>query len=512
MHILIIHQKKTIFAAFKISNYYMFKITMGRTPMMKKTIVSISFLLISIFNICAQRTDIYEKECFYGISFQKSENRNWGYGELVITSVEPYSPADSLGIKVNDIIMEINGQATFLRDNVTIAKWLFDNPDPVVKFTIRNLDTYFKEYTLHRKCMTVNSVNESYLSNLFSFYSLENSRELNFKLPLTVTPTPDVDYTDYHTFAFYNEGQKVTPLDIKIQTILEKNLNKMGLKRDEKDPDFWISIYYEHTPNVDFRSIYVPSSLAFSQRYCTDTKKMENYPIYDYTMADVEMSAQFVVNLGFTFFEKKYIDKEKFTQIWECNIKDFLSDNLTLAEYADVHVPLMLMQYPYSTPKKDCEYYVAFNKYNYTGLYFDADTVQYVNDVDADSPAFKAGLRPGYRIDKVGNKKFEYTLGQLSQGYKKFILDTDSFREDGYVFKGIEGYECRYWNPVYYPEIAKKFKESKYATAFSYLFEFEKYVNPSYSGAISIEGWDGIQKRIFMVYPKIRESTIIKAL
>jgi hypothetical protein len=55
--------------------------------------------------------------------------------------------------------MEINGQATYLRDNQTIANWLFDNKyDPEVKFTIRNMNTYFKEYPLMRKCIATNSV------------------------------------------------------------------------------------------------------------------------------------------------------------------------------------------------------------------------------------------------------------------------------------------------------------------------------------------------------------------
>ena len=164
---------------------------------MRRIIIGLSLLITFTSSLKAQ---IYDKQCYYGISFEKSENRNWGYGELVITDVEPGSRAEQAGIRVNDIIMEINGQATYLRDNPTISEWLFDNTDPIVKFTLRNIDTNFREYTLDRECIAVNSVDESYLANIFSFYSLEDTRQKNFTLPLKINPTPDVDFTDYHTF------------------------------------------------------------------------------------------------------------------------------------------------------------------------------------------------------------------------------------------------------------------------------------------------------------------------
>ena len=113
--------------------------------MMRISLISL-LLLILTPNIESQN---YDKNCYFGFTFEVSDRANWGYGELVITDVEPGSPAEAAGIKVDDIIMEINGKATYLRDNQTIAKWLFEDMyAPTVTFTIRNMNTYFKEYTL----------------------------------------------------------------------------------------------------------------------------------------------------------------------------------------------------------------------------------------------------------------------------------------------------------------------------------------------------------------------------
>lgn len=476
---------------------------------MKQFIIGLSLLITFTSSLKAQ---IYDKQCYYGISFEKSENRNWGYGELVITNVEPGSRAEQAGIRVNDIIMEINGKATYLRDNATISEWMFDNSDPVVKFTLRNIDTYFKEYTLNRECIAVNSVDEGYLANVFSFYSLEDTRQKKFTLPLRITPTPDVDYTDYHTFAFYNDGNENTKLDNKLQEILTQSLINMGLKYDENDPDIWISLYYEHVNNPHYVENLTSGLSVFSKRFNSETMKMENYPIYNIKDPYLISKGQYVVKLGIAFYEKKHINEGQFTQIWECDIQDYLSDNLTLEEYAQVHIPLITMQYPYASAKDECEYFVDFSKYYYTGIHFDAEKIGYVADVSLGSPAYKAGIRPGMMINKINGKKVEDTIDNLSEGYKKFITETEKYRDPSTTFVGVEGYKCKFWKPIYYPEIAKAFKENKYSTLFSYLYDFEEYVNPNSEGIVSFDVTTPQGRKVFIVHPEIKQSTVIKAL
>lgn len=477
---------------------------------MKKILFIPLFLFAAIININSQG---YDKNCYYGLTFEFSENPNWGYGELVITSVEPNSPAEKTGIKVGDIIMEINSKATYLRDNQTIAKWLFDVYDPVVNFTIRNMNTYFKEYSLHRECITVNSVSEKELSSVFSFYSLENTNKRSFTLPLYTEPNSEVDFADYHTYDFYKDGRPVPAIDAHISALLEKELQAKGLVRDTKDPDIIVQAYYSYEKNPQFSGLNNPNYAPGTWRYDNQKQQMVLLPIFDTQEANLDQLGQYIVEYGFSFYDKKYIDPNKLTQIWDCNIKDYLSSAYPLEEYVRVHTPLMLMQFPYGSAKTEAKYVVEFNRYNYTGMYFDADNLVTVNDVTYDSPAYRAGVREGYVIKKINNKNFNHTKESLSEGYKRFISETMIFRDQRTRFVNDEGFgDCMLWDVGYYNDIVKEIHRPEYFTHFCYLYDFEKYINPKATGTITVEAWDGIQMRLFNVKPEIRKSVVVKAL
>lgn len=475
---------------------------------MRKIFLAFILLTVSLY----VKPQGYVKNCYYGVTFEVSKNSNWGDGELVITSVEPYSPAEKTGIKVDDIIMEINGKATYLRDNQTIAEWLFsDMYTPEVNFTIRNMNTYFKEYTLNRKCITVNSVSEQELSNIFSFYSLESTSQRSFTLPLSVESRKEVDFTDYHSYDFYNPGYEVPAIDKQITALVEKDLQSKGLVRNTKDPDMIVQIYYTYEPNTRFTGLNNPNYQPGSWRFNTEKQQMVLLPIFDSKDPKAGTAAQFIVDFGFSFYDRKYIDTENLTQIWDCNIKDYLSAKYSLEDYVRLHTPLMLKQFPYSEEKNEAKYIVEFNKYNYTGMYFDADNLITVNDVDPDSPAFIAGIRPGYLIQKVNEKKFNHSKETLSAGYKNFIAETMVLRDPTTRFANAEGFnECMFWNVGYYPEVIKEFNNPEYLTNFSYLYGFEKYINPKGDNRLTIEAWDGSHRRIFHVTPQIRQSVTVK--
>lgn len=477
---------------------------------MRKFILSLSLSFIAALGM----SQGYDKTCYYGITFEVSKNTNWGYGELVITGVEPSSPAEAIGIKVDDIIMEINGKATYLRDNQTIADWLFsDLHTPQVNFTIRNMNTYFKEYTLNRNCIAVNSVSEKELSQLFSFYSLENTNQRRFVLPLSVEPRREVDFTDYHSFDFYTPEGGVPDIDSHITALMEKELIAKGLVRDTKDPDIVVQVYYNYEANPKYTGLKNPNHKAGSWRFSTAKQQMVKLPIYDFKDPKASTSAQYLVEFGFSFYDRKYIDAGKLTQIWDCNIKDFLSANYMLEDYVKLHTPLMLKQFPYSERKSSAEYIVDFNRYNYTGMYFGADNLLVVNDVEAGSPAYQSGVRAGYQVQKINNKKFNQTKEALSEGYRDFIAETMPLRDETTRFTDAEGFaDCMFWNPAYYADVLKDFNKTSYHTNFSYLYGFEKYINSKSDNKVVVEAWDGNYKRIFTITPEIRHSVILKAL
>lgn len=464
----------------------------------------ILFFCLFITTFIVAKPQAYDKNCFYGISFDISKNPNWGFGELVITDVEPSSPAEIAGIKVGDIIMEINGKATYLRDNQTIANLLFGNHEPITRFTIRNMNTYFKEYELKRKCINYNSVSERQLSEIFAYYSPENTHINTFTLPLKVSPTRDVDFADYHTYNIYTGGTDLPVVDRQITQLLEKELEAKGLVKDTDDPDIVIQTYYSRIPNPSFTGLVDnPSYQPETWRYDITQKKMVPLPLFDAEKSDRENRGQYIIEFGFTFYEMKYINKGNLTQIWDCSIKDYLSSRYSLEEYVKFHAPLMLMQFPFSTDKNKSKYSVDFNKYNYTGMYFDRESLTKITDVDDGSPAYKAGIREGYLIKKIDQKEFDHDRKSLMAGYERFVDETKIYREDN---TGM------LWNMGYKKNIIRAFDQKSYMPHFSYLYKFNDYINEKTDNTIAIEAWDGRQLRRFVIIPEIRQSVIIKAL
>ena len=479
---------------------------------MKKILLLLFFLSIILSNIYSQG---YDKNCYFGFIFEVSNNPNWGYGELVITEVEPNSPAEKTGIQVGDIIMEINGNATYLRTNQTIASWLFDDMyATTVKFTIRNMNTYFKEYTLEKECIAINSVNERQISQIFSFYSLENTNNRIFTLPINVETNKKAEFTDYHSFDIYSDSKNAPVIDGQISELLERELISRGLVRDRNNPDLVVQAYYNYAPNPKFTGLSNPNFNPNTWRFDYNSQQMVRLAVFDPNDPNKEKAGQYIVEYGFSFYDRKYIDTNNLTQIWDCNIKDYLAASYPLADYVKLHTPLMLKQFPYTTEKKgEAKYKVDFNRYNYTGMHFDADDLYTVKDVDINSPAYKAGIRTGYEIRKINDKKFEHTKESLSEAYKSFIYETMPYRDESTRFTDADGYkDCMFWNKIYYQDIAKQFAKPKYEAAFSYLYEFTPYVNTKGENKIYVDAWDGMQLRKFTIIPEIRKYVILKAL
>lgn len=463
-------------------------------------------LVLSLFimNLGAQ---VDTQTCHFGITFEISDNPNWGYGEPVVLTVEPGSPAEIAGIKTGDIIMEINGAATYLRNYQTINSWLFDENSEIALFTIRNLNTYFKEYELPRRCRSIKSLDESNLASSFAFYSLEGTQDRVFTLPLKISANKDVDYSDYHTFNFI-EDPKAPAVDNYITEQLEQALKAKGLIRTNVEPDFLIQTYYSYQPNKK----YNPSGKQTyngSWRYDVNSREMVLLPILQGDDLSAEYNGQFILNFGIRFFDKKFIDTEKLTQIWEGTVKDYLTAQMTLEEYVKLHLPLVVMQFPYSENREMVKFVASFKKYNYTGLCYDMDNMKTITDVDRNSPAYNAGLRPGMIIDRINKQKFTHSKNEILNGYKRFIVETMKYRDPSTRFTDANGFpDCMYWYKKDYGKISNAFKDQVYVPSFSYLYSFEKYVSGKSGEAISIE----TKTKVYNIRPEIKSTVSLRTL
>lgn len=483
---------------------------------MKKIGVILFFITSIILSTNAQYLNIAENSriCDFGLTFEISTNPGWGYGEPVITAVEPYSIADKSGLKVGDIIMEMNRTATYLRNYQTIKSWLQDTKIPELILTIRNVNTYFQEYTINRECKNMNSMNEFALASAYSFYSLENTNSRGFSMPLRIDPNLNVDFTDYHTFSFIDEGGNVPAIDQRINSEIEKALISIGLTKDTKDPDIVVQSYYSFEPNIRFNATNRGSD-AKTWRYDSDAQRMIQVPILSAEDPNAENKGQYVLELGVRFFDRKYIDTQNLTQIWDCRSREFVTQQYDLGEYARIHAPLMMKQFPYSAPKTIAKYIVDFKAFNYTGLQFYAKDMKTISNVDRNSPAYQAGIREGDVIEKINGIKFGYSLDELDSGYRRFIIESMPLRDNRTRFIDANGFpDCMLWDRNRYVEVAEMFKkEVMYATSFSYLYAFEKYVSGTSSPSIFVEySTASGQKKSVTIIPQIQKSTVVKAL
>lgn len=471
---------------------------------MKYLFLTIALFLTVLTNVQAQ---ISEQTCHFGITFEISNNPNWGYGEPVVLTVEPNSPAEIAGIEPGDIIMEINGIATYLRNYQTINSWLFDDNVEMASFTVRNLNTYFKEYELPRRCRSIKAMDEAAMASSFSFYSLESTQDRKFTLPLKITTNKDVDYSDYHTFSFIEEAN-APEVDKYINAEIEKVLLAKGLTRSSDSPDILVQTYYSYQTNAKYNPSRKPEN-PHTWRYNPNKQEMVLLPVLSGSDANAENAGQFVLEFGIRLFDQKYIDANNPTQMWEGNVKEYLTSQYTLEEYVRMHIPLILMQFPYSADRLTADYLVSFKKYNYTGLCFNMDNLKTITDVDRNSPAYNAGLRPGMSIEKINKQKFVYSKDEILSGYKRFIVETMKYRDSSTRFTDANGFpDCMYWNRGDYGNVAKAMKKSIYCPSFNYLYFFENYVSGGAKNELTIE----TKSKIYKIIPEVRTNISLRAL
>ena len=171
---------------------------------MKKYLFLLIIICISLPLLYAQET------CNLGFSFEISENPNWGIHEPVITRVAPGSPADRAGLRINDILLEINGHGTYLKRYETLLDWFAEN-EKTIQLSVRNFQSDFREITIDKDCRQKNAINEAHLAPVFAFYSLEDVQERSFVMPIVTQINEKAIFSNYHTFDFAAAGEGAGP-------------------------------------------------------------------------------------------------------------------------------------------------------------------------------------------------------------------------------------------------------------------------------------------------------------
>ena len=221
-----------------------------------------------------------------------------------------------------------------------------------------------------------------------------------------------------------------------------------------------------------------------------------------------EAEAEYLLQFGIRIIDQKDIPGRV---LWECEANELLEDSYRLDEYARVHVPLMCMQYPYTKYGRNVPFKVSKKTYNYTGISYDIDKLDQVVDVDRNSPAYAAGIRPRDIIEKIGRHKMDHSAEEFSSAYKRFITNTMQYRDPKTMFTDANGFKyCMFWDVFKYPQIADASQSSDYLPAFSYLYYFAPYINPSGNNACTFNIKRGKTKLEVIIRPTIRSEVTVE--
>ncbi|MDR1742400.1 MAG: PDZ domain-containing protein [Dysgonamonadaceae bacterium] len=474
-----------------------------------KRAIHILLFLFAAFVALSQTS----QTCNLGFTFVISKNPNWGQHEPVVTNITPGSPADRAGLKINDIILEVNGNGTYLKPYATVMSW-FALDDTAMSISIRNFSTSFKTLSIAKDCRVRNAITEAQLASVYGFYSLEDIQKRRFLMPLKTTMNPEAVFSNYQTFDFEPSSEETREIDDRINAVIERALEQRGLERDTEDPDFIIQTFYSYQDNPLFKNNRVSiEGYENVWRFDMRNSRMVKLPLYSPSEPVRIDDVAFEVEFGCRFYDRKFLQPGKSTLMWECEISERLKSNFGLEAYLEVNLPLMLLRFPYAGDSKTATFEVSHLKYNYTGIGYDMSDLKKIVSVDPGSPAYYADIRAGDVITKLQHLKFDYNLKTLTEGYRRFIAETMSLRDQATKYTDSNGFkECMFWNITKYSEVAKAISDKRYCSAFSYLFNFNQYIDWNTPSSVTFDVKRDGETLNFEIKPVIMQSTNISVL
>lgn len=473
-----------------------------------KRIISVTFLSIFIFSglLPAQNSDV---TCTPGFTFEIGEDRSWGYKEPIIVDITPGSPAEKAGLSPNDIILSINGNGTYLQSYETIMWWLNQDPQKMT-LAVRNFKYSFREITVDKECRLSNAINEAQLAPVFAFYSLEDVQERRFLIPVKTTFNENALFHNYRTFAFSPSDERAQKLDERINAIFIRALGEVGLKYDPVDPDFIIQTNYSYQKNP----MYKPGSSTFGSyrsvwRFDTRNNRMLKVPIYNPSEAVRVDDIAYNLEFGYRFYDRKFLEAGGMMLIWESEVQERLSSHFDLIDYLEMNLPLLLKKFPNPGNETLGSYRVNYLKYNYTGIGYNMNDMKSVVSVDPGSPAAKAGILPGDVIINIQGQDFDHTSKTVTEGYRRFIAETMNLRDINSRYTDSNGFkDCMYWDVSQYNAVSTAIANNRrFKSAFSYLFNFNQYIDWNTPVSINIIVLRDGNELNFAVTPQITVSS-----
>lgn len=409
-------------------------------------------------------------QCRHGIAWTISQSKAWGLGKPVITRVQPYSSSAEAGLKVGDIIDMIDGYATERLSPEQIQS-LLESKSHLHTLKASRLGQVGQKYILGYHCRPCGSLGERELAELFSLYSIEDASLERIIYPYNYSQLASYPLVYSKYFSLAPSGSKTASTDSIINQEATIVLEQKGLSLNA-DADLVLSSYYELTP-LQGEANGEEAGNVFSWRYDRASKGLKPFPLYGYRHAGIEQ-AKYRLNFGL-----QLQSRESKKVVWSCEATEYLSEAMSIAEYAKSAIATMLTGFPYVVEENAPKLRIRTLRYNYTGLVYSSKQMNLIVSVEDKSPAMQAGLRPGDIIRSINGQKLQITKGDaLLEHYFKTAERLERHRDKALPpLKSLVGdIPMSYWRVASYDSIASILEHSGNSVAFSYIFAFRPYI------------------------------------
>ena len=304
----------------------------------------------------------------------------------IANNVVKYLPAQAAGLQENDVIVAIDGQP--------VSKKVFDEIDSKSKINLSIQRFGNQKETLEIAgvpCLSNNRVLErEYVGGtgtaFFGTLKIDDN-------PINIMSDPDIDFFQYTSFDFEFTGQNIMQQK-EIAPSLEEYLTARGLKRDKENPDILVFIDFFS----DRREQYVPPTQELSTRYGSAynvwTKKMEVRQYVESSQSGNYTKIDYLSKLSISMADAKKMSKGEMdkAKIWEADYEVIYRQKADHKQFASHIGWLMLGAFPFKIQD------LKTQDYWYTGIIYDGAAAGKVTGVVPDSPADKAGIKPGDMI------------------------------------------------------------------------------------------------------------------
>jgi hypothetical protein len=201
----------------------------GTSPknLYKKAFLTVALSIVTIITCFAQQSYVY------GFEYESIEtNINGKYAKhVIIEIVYPNYPAYNAGLRMNDVILAVDGKSVQNLDDIN-----FNNKASTV-FSIKRPGNQTLDIKVDGLLIHANNSIDEYKYSVLLLGLPSSQSAISFSLD------PEVDLYSYKTFDF-EYSANTTIYEKEIAFILQEFLIGRGLTRDKDNPDILIFVNY----------------------------------------------------------------------------------------------------------------------------------------------------------------------------------------------------------------------------------------------------------------------------